>query len=349
MDTAREFEGRTLDEAIEAACAYFDLPREKLEIDIIRDAKSGIFGIVGVRKAVIQARRAAPAANVGELLHASLPSLQGEGGRAPALKTPAQGSARPRSGGHARPPAAFEGISEPGAEPSRRKPEPRETHKPGSESAPHPLQDRQPSATDGRFSAGRESAGAVADVPPPPPEDDGQAEVLAGRSPDGQPDASAASLDPAAVLESARDIATRLVAPIAPGADVDVEFSQGRVTVHIDSSEDLGLLIGREGQTLSSLQYLASRMLARRMGSLVHDQMDAGDYRGRQDDKLRELALLLAERAKTTGRVCPTRPLSSYHRRIVHMTLQGDPDVQTRSSGEGPLKRVIIQRARPEQ
>jgi spoIIIJ-associated protein len=160
---------------------------------------------------------------------------------------------------------------------------------------------------------------------------------------------AAASLDQAAVLEAARDIATRLIAPIAPGADVDVEVSQGRVTVHIDSSDDLGLLIGREGQTLSSLQYLASRMLARRLGSLVHVQMDAGDYRGRQDDKLRELALLLAERAKTTGRVCPTRPLSSYHRRIVHMALQGDPAVQTRSSGEGPLKRVIIQPARPEQ
>ena len=61
-----------------------------------------------------------------------------------------------------------------------------------------------------------------------------------------------------------------------------------------------------------------------------------------------ELALALAERVRATGRPCSTRPMSSYHRRLVHMALQDSPDVQTRSSGEGPLKRVIIQRRRQE-
>ncbi len=80
------------------------------------------------------------------------------------------------------------------------------------------------------------------------------------------------------------------------------------------------------------------------MGVNVRIQLDAGDYRERQDEKLRELALNLAERAKTTGKVYPTKPLSSYQRRIVHMALHDMHDIQTRSSGVGSFKRVIIQR-----
>ena len=58
MDDFKEFQGKSLDEAIRAACSYFDAQREKLEIDIIQDAKNGIFGLVGARKAIVRARRA---------------------------------------------------------------------------------------------------------------------------------------------------------------------------------------------------------------------------------------------------------------------------------------------------
>jgi spoIIIJ-associated protein len=343
MDAAREFEGRTLEEAIAAACAYFDLPREKLEVDIIRDAKSGIFGIVGVRKAVIRARRDPLSANVDELLHT--PLRDRAHAHAPETRPqsvphahPDEGRVRPaRDGSAGDPPQAD-------PEPSRRKPEKRETTE--SEAPARVPHTRQSGAEgNGRGHIGQkrgESAG------PPPPSPDEQTDGVSERF-DRQPYVSAASLDRDKVLEAARDIAVRLVAPIVPGADVDVDISRDRVVVRVDSSGDIGLLIGREGQTLSCVQYLASRMLARRVGALVHVQIDAGDYRERQEDKLRELALLLARRAKATGRMCPTRPLSSYHRRIVHMALQDDPAIQTRSSGEGSLKRVIIQRAHMEQ
>ena len=64
--------------------------------------------------------------------------------------------------------------------------------------------------------------------------------------------------------------------------------------------------------------------------------------------RLQELARALADKVRATGRSQSTRPLSAYQRRVIHLTLQDDPDVQTRSSGEGPLKRVIIQRRRQE-
>ena len=80
------------------------------------------------------------------------------------------------------------------------------------------------------------------------------------------------------------------------------------------------------------------------VGAQVRVQVDAGDYHSRQDSRLQELARALADKVRATGRSQSTRPLSAYQRRVIHLTLQDDPDVQTRSSGEGPLKRVVILR-----
>ena len=85
-------------------------------------------------------------------------------------------------------------------------------------------------------------------------------------------------------------------------------------------------------------------MVARAVGAQVRVQVDAGDYHSRQDSRLQELARALADKVRATGRSQSTRPLSAYQRRVIHLTLQDDPDVQTRSSGEGPLKRVVILR-----
>jgi spoIIIJ-associated protein len=114
------------------------------------------------------------------------------------------------------------------------------------------------------------------------------------------------------------------------------------VNVTIDEPEHSGLIIGREGQTLSSLQYLVNRIVSRRMETSVRVQIDTGDYRERQDDKLKQIAEHLAEKARKTGRTQSTKPLSSYHRRIVHLELQDDERVFTRSKGEGPMKRVLV-------
>ncbi len=137
--------------------------------------------------------------------------------------------------------------------------------------------------------------------------------------------------------------------PIVGMALINITLEDSRVCISLDCGEDSGLLIGREGQTLASLQYIASRIISRQMQTSVRVQLDTGDYRTRQDEKLRDLVLYLAERVRTVGRSHSTRPLSSYHRRIVHLVLQDCPDLITRSSGDGPLKRVIIQRKRGQQ
>ena len=138
----------------------------------------------------------------------------------------------------------------------------------------------------------------------------------------------------------------RLVTPVAGTVACELRLADGRVHITVNCGENSGILIGREGQTLAAIQYLVSRIVSRAMNAAVRINLDAGEYRQRQDEKLRELATNLAARVKSTGRPYATRPLSSYHRRIIHLTLQDDEAVQTRSLGDGPLKRVVVQRRR---
>ena len=333
MENAREFDGKTLEEAIDKACGFFDAPREKLEIEIVQDAKSGIFGLVGVRKAVIMASLAPVAARISDILVGTDRGNSGTQAHAraetPEPRTAHSSTENTRQDKRRKPPRPAQNVAS-----SRPQPQ---AHADGASS----------SAQEGR-SARRHPQRDTRNEQPAPkphaadvdlPEDEGAESTYV----------SIKNLDQDLLRSTVLEVVRNLIAPIAEGAALELEIGEGRVAVHIRSGEDLGLLIGREGQTLACLQYLANRIVARRMGSPVRVQFDAGDYRERQDEKLRELALLLAERAKTTGRVCPTRPLSSYQRRIVHMALQGDPSIQTRSSGEGPLKRVVIQRAKTEQ
>jgi spoIIIJ-associated protein len=155
-------------------------------------------------------------------------------------------------------------------------------------------------------------------------------------------------LDPVALEEAARECVARLTGSFLENAVVTVSIEPDRLRIGITGMEDPGLLIGRDGQTLASLQYLVTRILSNRMKALLRVQIDAGDYRERQDERLRELALSLAEKVKAGGRPQVTKPLSSYHRRVIHLTLQEDPLIQTHSKGEGEMKRVMVTRKKIE-
>ena len=205
--TELEFESRSIDEAIEEACKHFDVPREKLEIEILSDAKAGIFGL-GAQKASIRVKLREDTFELRKLI--------------------------------------------------------------------------------------------------------------------------------ASIIE-------RLTAPIVGPLKFDMDAETDRVKIALRPDGDPEVLIGRDGQTLSSIQYLTNRILAKRWtGAPVRVQIDVGDYREQQDDSLRQLAFSLAERVKSSGKPQSTKPLSSYHRRVVHLALQEDGAILTRSKGDGPLKRVLI-------
>lgn len=291
MEGFKEFNGKDLDSVINEACAYFAVPREKLEIEIIQDAKSGIFGIVGARKAKIRARRAPMRETVQNLLGKK---------HTENYEKPVPSGRMSNSETH--------GIKD------------------------RPLADRPDDSARFQSCAHKniesESAGDI------------EGEETSFNS--------ISALDADKLKNTVKEVVERLIEPVA-GQEIEavVEISGGRVSAHIDWSGDAGLIIGREGQTLEAFEYLASRMVSHAMQTGVRIQIDVGEYRARQEDKLRYTARILAEKALHTGKSYTTRPLSSYHRRIIHLALQDVPEIMTRSAGEGAIKRVVISAKRP--
>lgn len=106
--------------------------------------------------------------------------------------------------------------------------------------------------------------------------------------------------------------------------------------------EDLAILIGRRGETLSSLQFLANLMVGKRLESWVRVVIDVEGYRARREDSLRSLANRVADRVRRTGQTMALEPMPANERRIVHLTLQDSPYVTTESSGYGEDRRVNV-------
>ena len=108
--------------------------------------------------------------------------------------------------------------------------------------------------------------------------------------------------------------------------------------------EDLGILIGKHGQTLDSLQYLTNLAANRGISdNRIHVIVDVENYRSRREDTLRRLALRLADKVKHTGEKVMLEPMNRHERKIIHMALQDSRRVSTYSSGEEPYRKVVIE------
>lgn len=108
------------------------------------------------------------------------------------------------------------------------------------------------------------------------------------------------------------------------------------------SGEHMGILIGKRGQTLDSLQYLANRVANKHQEGYVRVKLDTENYRARREETLRHLAKNIAHKVKRNRRPVALEPMNPYERRIIHSTLQSDPYVMTHSEGEEPFRKVVI-------
>lgn len=108
------------------------------------------------------------------------------------------------------------------------------------------------------------------------------------------------------------------------------------------SGDDLGILIGRRGQTLSSLQYVVRLIVAHQTQARVPIVIDVEGYKQRRYEALQALAHRMAEQVKARGRPFTLEPMLAYERRIIHLALADDPDVTTESVGEGETRKVVI-------
>ena len=125
--------------------------------------------------------------------------------------------------------------------------------------------------------------------------------------------------------------------------DIKIEYDEENSTMDIDvSGPDMGILIGKRGQTLDALQYLISLYVNKKSESYIRVKLDTENYRARRKDTLENLAKNIAFKVKRTRRSFTLEPMNPYERRIIHSALQNDKYVATRSEGEEPYRKVVI-------
>jgi len=108
------------------------------------------------------------------------------------------------------------------------------------------------------------------------------------------------------------------------------------------SGEDMGVLIGKRGQTLDALQYLTSQVINKHQSTYTRVKLDTENYRERRKETLETLALNIAHKVRRNHRPVALEPMNPYERRIIHSILQNEKDVTTRSEGEEPYRHVIV-------
>lgn len=124
---------------------------------------------------------------------------------------------------------------------------------------------------------------------------------------------------------------------------IDTKYNEVDNTLDIDlSGDDMGILIGKRGQTLDSLQYLVSLVVNKGEGDYIRVKVDTENYRQRRKDTLENLAKNISFKVKRTKRSVSLEPMNPYERRIIHSALQNDRYVTTHSEGEEPFRRVVV-------
>ena len=126
-------------------------------------------------------------------------------------------------------------------------------------------------------------------------------------------------------------------------ADIKIEFNEENSLLDIDvEGPEMGILIGKRGQTLDALQYLISLAVNKKSDSYIRVKLDTENYRARRKETLENLAKNIAFKVKRTKRSFALEPMNPYERRIIHSALQNDKYVATHSEGEEPFRRVVV-------
>lgn len=151
-------------------------------------------------------------------------------------------------------------------------------------------------------------------------------------------------------IKVAEEILTNILKKMGFDSNVEVIFPEKEFSEEGEPNpvifniigDDLGILIGRRGQTLDALQYLVRLITSKETNSKTPIMIDVENYKQHRYDDLRVLALNVAEQVKTSKSSFRLEPMPAFERRIIHITLAGDPDVTTESTGEGEFRKVVV-------
>ncbi|MCI8799023.1 protein jag [Acetatifactor muris] len=154
---------------------------------------------------------------------------------------------------------------------------------------------------------------------------------------------AAVKMEEMSVEEVAENFLSDVFAAMNMNVAVEVKYQEEEKTMDIElSGEEMGVLIGKRGQTLDSLQYLVSLVVNRETEDYVRVKVDTEDYRQRRKETLENLAKNIAYKVKKTRRPVSLEPMNPYERRIIHSALQNDKYISTHSEGDEPFRRVVV-------
>lgn len=343
-----EASGKTVEDALKKALQKLGARREQVELTVLDEGKKGFLGRGG-RDALVRVVRLEhpePVEADSRPPDTRIPrAAQAGGGRQ-------QGQRRGARGGEARGGGARGGDRGPGRGGDRtgRERPPRRSGYEAAEPklteesflrAPSYDDETQPEAVPAARGRGR---------PPQPREAQGERPERPERrrppreaEPEVDADINAEEVDFAAhitddllrILDINADITIR--EPLTPGD------GKGAVLAVLDiGGEDLGLLIGRRGETLIALQYLVNLIVTRRYPGRPGVTIDVEHYRHRREEQVVSLAQRMADRVRQTGSPITLEPMTAAERRLVHLALAEDPELETNSIGEGDNRKVVI-------
>jgi spoIIIJ-associated protein len=160
------------------------------------------------------------------------------------------------------------------------------------------------------------------------------------------PKAEVKEVELAKVEEATIKACEEFLRNVLKAMDMEVELTskideEGALSIEMNG-KNMGILIGKRGQTLDSLQYLTNRVANKMQDGYVRVKLDTEDYRRRRKETLENLAKNIAHKVKKTRRPVSLEPMNPYERRIIHSALQADRSVTTHSEGEEPYRRVVV-------
>jgi spoIIIJ-associated protein len=343
---------RTVDEAVNKALIELEVTSDKLDYEVLEKGSTGFLGI-GAKPAVIRARRKEGAEDIMKEFSSIPESVSGEALREQFREDDAEKNSVSDSVDISGP------LSEGTDSPVR------------TEEADAPGKAEEADAAE---SGSTDSSVRTEEADAPGKAEEADAAESSGTDPSARiaaADASAGSADidngmdaPFEGGQSAASVPKKKPSPIANpdevcrkaeeflegvfkamNLDVTVETSVNQedreICVNL-SGDDMGILIGKRGQTLDSLQYLSSLVINRGVGEYIRVRLDTENYRERRKETLETLARNIAYKVKKTRIPVALEPMNPYERRIIHSALQNDRYVLTRSEGEEPYRHVII-------
>ena len=149
------------------------------------------------------------------------------------------------------------------------------------------------------------------------------------------------------ILDAAREFISKILDTFELENSVEMELKDNVLTINVNGDENrLGILIGKRGVTLDSIQYILNLIVNKKSSRYIRVNLDSSGYREKRKETLINLAKKMANKVTKTGRSVKLEPMNSYERKIIHTALQDYEGVLTHSEGKDPFRKVVIQKER---